>query len=127
MFAETDIAARIIWLRKAEYCVPRIVDATRCTFRVNACAFRQTLSFLKSLIQKDGLSIVVADAVSVSAGAFRPKFATPTRPVAFGAQRKSASRAAGSSVVLVSRKKIVTARDPALRQCERDERPARRL
>jgi hypothetical protein len=88
MFAETDIAARIIWLRKAEYCVPRIVDATRCTFRVNACAFRQTLSFLKSLIQKDGLSIVVTDAVSVCAGAFRPN-ATSICPVALALSEKA--------------------------------------
>jgi hypothetical protein len=59
MFAVIDIAARIIWLRRAAYCGPRIVDATRCTFSNRACAFRHTLSFLKSLTTKNGATDVV--------------------------------------------------------------------
>jgi hypothetical protein len=53
MFADTDIAARTIWLRKGPYCVPRIDAATRWTLRVSACAFPHTRNFLKSAILKD--------------------------------------------------------------------------
>ena len=62
MFADIDIEARIIWLRSGAYWDPRIEAAIRLTFRVNACAFRHTRSFLKSLMQKDaepaGLSTI---------------------------------------------------------------------
>ena len=54
MLADTDIAARFIWLRNGAYCAPRIEVATRWTFSVNACAFRQTRNFLKSLMLKNG-------------------------------------------------------------------------
>lgn len=64
MFADTDIAARITWLRNAANCAPRMVAATRWTLRVKACAFRQTLSFLKSLMPKLGVTIVVPNVVS---------------------------------------------------------------
>jgi hypothetical protein len=53
MFADTDIAARIIWLRNGAYWDPRIEAATRWAFRVNACDFRHTRNFLKSDIPKD--------------------------------------------------------------------------
>src|ERR1700730_3573628 len=91
MFADTDIAARVIWLRNAAYCGPRMVAATRCTFSVNACAFRQTLSFLKSLIRQNALSVVISDALSLRAGAFHPRFATPTGPVALALGEKACS------------------------------------
>ncbi len=91
MFAETDIAARVIWLRNAAYCGPRIVEATRCTLRVNACAFRQTLSFLKSLIPNDEVTNAFTHAVFRCAAAFYPKSATPTGPVALALSEKAGS------------------------------------
>ena len=81
MLAETDIAARIIWLRKGEYCAPRIVDATRWTFSVNACAFRHTLNFLKSLIPNDGVITGFTHAVSRDAAAFYSRSANSDCPV----------------------------------------------
>src|ERR1700732_3911972 len=91
MFAETDIAARVIWLRNAAYCGPRMVAATRCTFRVNACAFRQTLSFLKSLIPKDGVTGVFTHVVFRCTAAFDPRFATPPGHLALASSEKARS------------------------------------
>jgi hypothetical protein len=48
ILAGTDRAARSIWLRNDTYSAPRIARAARWTFSINACAFLQTLSFLKS-------------------------------------------------------------------------------
>ena len=82
MFADTDIAARTIWLRNGANCAPRMDAATRWTLRVSACAFRQTLNFLKSLILKDGMTIVFPYFVSLYAKPFYPKVATRTvRPL----------------------------------------------
>jgi len=53
MFAGIDIAARTIWLRNETFCAPRMDDARRWTFNAKECAFRHTLSFLKSLIPND--------------------------------------------------------------------------
>jgi hypothetical protein len=122
MLADTDIAARIIWLRNAANCDPRMEAATRWTLRVSACAFRQTLNFLKSLIPKDGATDVFPQSVSLYAAAFCPKAANTNCPRRLSAQRKSAQRAAGSSVVPVSWRPCLN----PLRQRERDERAARR-
>ena len=78
MFADTDIAARTIWLRNAANCGPRIDAATRWTLRVNACAFRQTLSFLKSLMPKGRATNGLRHHVSLYAEPFYPKVATRT-------------------------------------------------
>ena len=73
MFAGIDIAARTIWLRIDTFCAPRMDDATRWTLSAKECAFLQTLSFLKSLMPKDGGAIGAARTVSPFSGAFHPK------------------------------------------------------
>lgn len=88
MLADTDIAARIIWLRNAANCGPRMDAATRWTLRVNACAFRQTLSFLKSLMPKDEGTSVFHHFVSLYAEPFYPKVATRTVRSALALSKK---------------------------------------
>src|SRR5882762_611040 len=102
MLADTDIAARTIWLRSAANCGPRMVAATRWTLRVKACALRQTLSFLKSLMPKDGATSFFPQSVWLYAETFYPQFATGTvrpplarsgkRTAGSGQQRRSQSR-----------------------------------
>ena len=78
MFADIDIEARIIWLRSGAYWDPRIEAAIRWTFRVNACAFRHTRSFLKSLIPKDARPHEFSTILCFKAQLFLPK-ATSTQ------------------------------------------------
>jgi hypothetical protein len=98
MFAGIDIAARTIWLRNDTFCAPRMDDASRWTFNANECAFRQTLSFLKSLIPKDGGAIGAARAVSPYAAAFY-SIGVPRSVPRLSRLARSVERAAGGSVV----------------------------
>src|SRR5688572_21431231 len=50
MFAGTDIAARIVCVRRPPLSDPRILQATRCGSSARTWAFCQTLRSLKSLI-----------------------------------------------------------------------------
>jgi hypothetical protein len=47
--------------------------ATRWALRVSACAFRQTLNFLKSDMPKDELATVFRYAVPIRVASFHPK------------------------------------------------------
>jgi hypothetical protein len=47
--------------------------ATRWALRVSACAFRQTLNFLKSDMPKDELNTVFRHAISFRVASFHPK------------------------------------------------------
>ena len=115
MFADTDIAARTIWLRNGANCAPRMDAATRWTLRVSACALRQTLSFLKSLMSKGRATNGLRHSVSLYAEPFYPKISTRTCPAPFSAQREanSGQRAAAYFAVSVQ---FISCTNPTNRQ-----------
>jgi hypothetical protein len=99
MFADTDIAARTIWLRNDAYCAPRMEAATRWALSVNACDFRQTLSFLKSLTPKVGVINAYAHPRFLLRSSVLSQSRASNCP-GLSRSAKSVQRAAGGSVVL---------------------------